>query len=259
MKIFNTENEKEIVYVQNSDILRLKYIDSTIANKIYAQYKNTIGDNNLMKFIRFENEDELNFFRNIDWIVDYRKVSQLSNHMLEYMIDEVEIEMNKVGNEYMNTITENKNQKQLTFILFKLLEYKKNFLTMLLELRYTDEKIDLPLAIDYYGITFSFDINNQIQASTTLDPNIFLFYKVDGSEFTDDDKVPNELIQQVSQIVIKKNQLNNCIKKKINVSITHSVDDKYLIMEINPVTKKKSDNLISTEKRLIKNRAKYSK
>ena len=258
MKIFNIENKKEVVYVHKCDILRLKYINSDLAHTIYNQYKDVINDSNLMEFVRFEFDYEVSFFKKIDWIIDYRKINELSTHMLEYKIDEIEIEMNKLGNKYMY-LSSSDEDKMTVFNSFKLLEYKKHFLTMLHELRYSDEKINMPLVIDSEGLAFSFGRNNQFEACTTLDPNIFFFYKVDGSTFNEDEKVPNTLIQEIAKVIIKKNKLNNYDKKKINILTNYSFDYKYLIVEIIPVKKNNNEMGKINEKRLIRNRAKYSK
>ena len=82
MKIFHTENGKEVVYVQIQDIVELNQSDMPIPASIYLNAFNGIvfvDDSNRFDFV----EHEVKFFKELDFIVDYDKYKDLTDEQLE--------------------------------------------------------------------------------------------------------------------------------------------------------------------------------
>ena len=73
MKIFHTENGKEAVYVQMQDFMELNLRDIPIPSFIYEVFKGVIivDDSNRFDFVRFDDDQEVKFFKGIDFIIDY--------------------------------------------------------------------------------------------------------------------------------------------------------------------------------------------
>ena len=74
MKIFRKENDKEVVYVQLRDIGFLRLLNKPVLdsiNKIVFDKGIKIGNHNYYDYICFDKEEEINFFRNFDAIINY--------------------------------------------------------------------------------------------------------------------------------------------------------------------------------------------
>jgi len=87
MKIFHTEKGKEKVYVQLND---LGYLISethiAIPTSIYLKFVGdgiNINDSNRYEFIEFEKEDEVKFFKEIDFILDYNQYKDLTKAQIK--------------------------------------------------------------------------------------------------------------------------------------------------------------------------------
>ena len=62
MKINNIERGKEIVYVQNNDLLYIKYINIAVPEEISLAVR-LITDDNLSEFVPFYGEEARDFFK----------------------------------------------------------------------------------------------------------------------------------------------------------------------------------------------------
>ena len=93
MKIYN--NNK--VYVQVSDLKQLieyeKNVPYTIFEKLIKITKDNNTDNN--NFIVFDKPNELEYFKLMRWIVDYKRVRNLSNEDLKRMSSRLTVKMNE--------------------------------------------------------------------------------------------------------------------------------------------------------------------
>ncbi len=86
MKVFKTENEKEIVLVTLSDIAMIDYIYGDIPESIFISVlkkHSLIDDDNKHMFVKFSEVEEVEYFRNIDWIYDYDKYVNMPKSKLE--------------------------------------------------------------------------------------------------------------------------------------------------------------------------------
>ena len=82
MKLFHTENGKEVVYVQMQDIIYLNQRDLPIPVSIYLKvFKGVtiVNDSNRFDFVRFDEENEVSFFRSLEFVIDYDKYKDLTD------------------------------------------------------------------------------------------------------------------------------------------------------------------------------------
>lgn len=126
MKIFRKENDKEVVYVQLRDIGFLRLLNKPVLdsiNKIVFDKGIKIGNHNYYDYICFDKEEEINFFRNFDAIINYDEYIFLN-------LDEIEEIAYEIGKKIVNTvnklcampITMRKNDSKM-FEYFEKLEY----------------------------------------------------------------------------------------------------------------------------------------
>ena len=87
MKLFHTENGKEAVYVQMQDIMYLSNetdmpIPATIFEKVFSGVT-IVTDANRFDFVKFEEEHEIKFFRELDFVIDFDQYKDLTDEQLE--------------------------------------------------------------------------------------------------------------------------------------------------------------------------------
>ena len=75
MRIFNIENGTEKVYLQVKDILLLKNYEFEKPEFIDRLVISEDLDEN--DFVEFNKQEEVSFFRSLDWFVDFREVRYL--------------------------------------------------------------------------------------------------------------------------------------------------------------------------------------
>ena len=66
--------KKDIAYLSQTNIAR----PISIFLKVFDLGAITIDENNKNEFIKFDSQKDISFFRNIDWIIDYNEVKDLS-------------------------------------------------------------------------------------------------------------------------------------------------------------------------------------
>ena len=71
------------VYVQKNDIAYLSSSDLAIPASIFMKVldngKFIVNDSNRYDFIKFEEESEIEYFKGLDWMIDYNEVKDLSD------------------------------------------------------------------------------------------------------------------------------------------------------------------------------------
>ena len=70
MKIFNEEKSKRVVYVQRNDLAMLDASSLVVPGSCLIT--GLVDDSNRYDFVRFEDPRIVEFFKGIDWIVDYK-------------------------------------------------------------------------------------------------------------------------------------------------------------------------------------------
>lgn len=130
MKIFHTENGKEVVYVQIQDIVELNQSDMTIPASIYLNAFNGIEfvyDSNRFNFVRLDEEQEVKFFRELDFVIDYDKYKDLSDEQLEEEWKKLANKSNEIAKKW-NYMSDDEREKNSNFVqVSQTMPKKKSF------------------------------------------------------------------------------------------------------------------------------------
>lgn len=113
MKLFHTENGKEAVYVQMQDIMHLSSTNMPIPASIFTKVFTgvvIVDDSNRFEFVRFDEEDEVKLFRELDFIIDYDQYKDLTNAQLEEEWQKLLTKANQIAKKW-NAMTMEERQK----------------------------------------------------------------------------------------------------------------------------------------------------
>lgn len=120
MKLFHTENGKETVYVQMQDIVYLSHetdmpIPASIYMKVFSGVTTTIvNDSNRFNFVKFNDEHEVNFFRDLEFIIDYEQYKDLTDEQLEEEGQKLANKVNEIVKKWNSmTLGERKENRSL--------------------------------------------------------------------------------------------------------------------------------------------------
>ena len=108
MKLFHTENGKEVVYVQMQDIMHLNQSDLPIPASIYTKVftgVTIVNDSNRFDFVRFDEEHEVEFFRDLEFVIDYDKYKDLTDEQLENEGQKLAVKANEIAEKW-NSMSE---------------------------------------------------------------------------------------------------------------------------------------------------------
>lgn len=223
MKIFNIENKKEKVYVRIVDLFYLLEQDD-IPYSIYYKLDTmdlTCCDEN--EFIEFSEPQEIEFFRQLDWLIDYNKYIKLNKYEIiaerQLIIDELKIsgdfldEVKETTKTYYNGLLNKCEQSGL----------KLESLDQILAIKKGVSSIHLPLVADSDSLIFS-DETDEYRITKTLDHYKLLVFRKENKLF--DVNIPLDFIKSV----IKES--NYKIDSDFEISYVISDDKKYLIVDL---------------------------
>lgn len=149
MKII-TENA---IYVQLNDIAYLNQTDLEIPVSIFMKVfgGNTviIDDSNRYEFVKFNLSKEIEFFKGIDWILDYNEVKDLSEEEIIKLGQSIAKEKNSIAHKF-NSMKPKKQKDNMNMVSqCELLDFKMYSLRDVLLFKQGHIKIDLPEGIDF--------------------------------------------------------------------------------------------------------------
>ena len=123
MKVF--KNGK--VYVQNEDLILIlrsgELMPTSVLEKFYGNGPVIIVQDNMEDYVEFEETDQVEFFKRLDWIVDYDEMKNLSLEELEKLYDDTKDEMVKIRNKYSD-LSQNDDCYEKDSIRYELLGNK---------------------------------------------------------------------------------------------------------------------------------------
>ncbi len=149
MKII-TENA---VYVQKNDITYLNHTDlpipASIFMKIFGNGIVIINDSNRYEFEKFEDDSEIEFFKGLDWIVDYNSVKDLSDDEIIEIGQNIAQVKNQIAEQF-NLMSEDERKENLGLVTqCELLDFKMYSLRDILWFKQGHLPMTLPEGIDY--------------------------------------------------------------------------------------------------------------
>ena len=257
MKIFNKENEQEKVYVQLNDIMELTQtnmpIPASIIDKVFGGKFLIVDDSNRDDFVEFDKKEEIDFFKSIEWITDYKKYRDLTQDELKLLIEETNKEIDDIATKY-NTLsyTEKENNLDLyeryNMLCLKIEDIKKIYL-----LKSGEYQLTFPLVPDSDGFSLGCDDSEiPYKISASLDPQKYLLYREDGKELHNDDCIPSNFIQNGLMIAFMEKK-NIPQMGEFELSFNFSEDNKYLVVNLKELEEKKyEETKKASEKKGIK-------
>lgn len=252
MKLFNIENNQEVVYVQMNDLAYLMHSDeeipAVIVTKVFGNGVVIIDNRNRDEFVRFDNPIAVNYFKKADWIPDFKFYYKLSEEDLISYGQDVVDEMNKIADEF-NAIPDEERKDHMDLRnKHDLLEYKFASLPRILKYKKGLEEIPFPEVIDNDGFSLNADQEGcNYAVKQGLNPMQAFLYRIDGQELTDDEEIPFGLLQSSLSILIMKNMECNEFFGDFEQTRKVSDDKKYLIttFKVTPkeeIKKEKEEN-----------------
>lgn len=149
MKIFNDD----CVYVQLNDIAYLNSFDlpipASIYMKVFGRGVTIINNGNRYNFVRFDDESEIDFFKGLDWMIDYDEVKNLSCDEIGSMCMEVAREQTQIVEAYNDMPVDEKRCHSNMINKCQLLEFKFYSLRDFLWFKQGNIHMTLPEGIDY--------------------------------------------------------------------------------------------------------------
>lgn len=118
---------KNIVYVQKKDLEFLKYIvrilPPSIGQKIFENKDLDPDDYDKYDFFEFTDDDDIAFFRSLDWLIDYTQVKDSKNDNLRQIAEKVAIKYDEVARRLYSMTEKDENYKS-TLQEYTLLSYQ---------------------------------------------------------------------------------------------------------------------------------------
>ena len=112
MKVFNDDK----VYVQNNDLQYLlracegSSIPSSIFNKVFGDIYIVTNDNRY-EFVEFSNPEDIEFFKNCDWIINYHDFDEMTEEEIVSYGSQINDKRNELAGKF-NNLSEKEKEKQ---------------------------------------------------------------------------------------------------------------------------------------------------
>jgi len=130
MKIFNIEKENGEIYVQINDILFLTNLEINFPKTIDKEMLNELElltEEIKNKFIKFNRKEEIEFFKNAEYIIDYNEYINLSDEQLEAKAQQIFGEVITIDDKHKEIY---KTKKHMIKNLVEIYKIKKGLSTI---------------------------------------------------------------------------------------------------------------------------------
>lgn len=143
----------DCVYVQKHDLVYLlnneQNILSSVFNKLFGDTIFIVNDDNRYEFVKFDTLEEIEYFKNLDWIIDYNAVKDLSEEEFIKLGEELAMDMNSLANIF-NEMNEDERASHLELIeAHEKCEFKMYSLRDILWFKQGHIKMNLPEGVEY--------------------------------------------------------------------------------------------------------------
>ena len=143
----------DAIYVQKNDIAYLNNtnitIPASIFMKVFGKGIVIINDLNRYEFVKFEDKKEIDFFKQLDWIIDYEDVRNLNEKEILKLARTVADEKAKIALEF-NKMSEKEMAANTDMVdEYELLKYKLYSLRDVLDFTRGELKFNLPEGVEY--------------------------------------------------------------------------------------------------------------
>ena len=143
----------DAIYVQKNDMAYLNNtnitIPASIFMKVFGKGIVIINDLNRYEFVKFEDKKEIDFFKQLDWIIDYEDVRNLNEKEILKLARTVADEKAKIALEF-NKMSEKEMAANTDMVdEYELLKYKLYSLRDVLDFTRGELKFNLPEGVEY--------------------------------------------------------------------------------------------------------------
>ena len=149
MKIITSDG----VYVQKKDIAFLPHsMNLPIPESILLKANGNgivITEDNKYEFFKFQEKEEIEYFKNLDWIIDYNEIKDLSEENIKKWIKNIEKNIQTIATEFNSMTKEERKGNRKTVAEYDLLEFKLDSLRELFWFKQGYLPMELPENIDY--------------------------------------------------------------------------------------------------------------
>lgn len=148
------------VYVQKNDMIYLNQSDLEIPTSIFMKVFGggvvIIDDRNRYEFVEFNAPEEIEFFKGIDWMIDFNKVKDLSEKEIIAFGQSIAKERNRIAQK-LNSMTQEEIKENMNMVSqYELLDFKMYSLRDVLWFKQGNIKIELP-----EGVTLPADFKQE--------------------------------------------------------------------------------------------------
>ncbi len=214
MKIFNEEKGIKKVYVQLNDIARLMDFGEAIPVSIMKRFFYNIfivNDDNRYKFEEFTEPHEIDFFKELDWIVNYKKYRDMSEKEIMDQGYALGDEMNQVAKEHNDSVGKLTDEELVALELkHEALEHKMLSIRDILWIKQGHLSVPIPEVPDVDGFSLTGD-NDEFPyvARQGLNPVQFLISRKDGKDLNLSEVIPMGFLQSAQALSITENTNKN--------------------------------------------------
>ncbi len=140
------------VYVQKNDIAYLNQTDlaipASIFMKVFGNGIVIIDDSNRYEFVKFEVPEEIEFFKGINWMIDYNEVKDLSEEETIALGQSIAEEKNNIAQRFNSMTPEERKENMNMVSQCELLDFKMYSLRNVLWFKQGHIKMELPEGVD---------------------------------------------------------------------------------------------------------------
>lgn len=142
-----------VAYVQKNDLIHLNQsgldIPASVYLKVFGNGITIINNNNRYEFVKYEEKHEIEFFKKIDWMIDYFEVKNMTEDEIMAFASKINEEMGSIAEAY-NSMSEDARRRNYNMAeRFELLEFKIYSLRDVLWFKQGHLEWSLPEDIDY--------------------------------------------------------------------------------------------------------------
>lgn len=144
MKVFGYVEKNDIGYLNQTDLA----IPDSIFTEVFGNDIVIIDDSNKYEFVEFDKLEEIEFFKDIDWIIDYSEVKDLSEEEMIALSQSIIEEKNDIAQRFNSMLPEEKEKNMNMVSQCELLDFKIYSLRDILWFKQGHIKMELPDGVD---------------------------------------------------------------------------------------------------------------
>ena len=135
-------------YVQKGD---LNYLDSLNIQTTYSIYlsvfdwgKTRLTEENQYDFYKYDEKEDIEYFKNVDWMVDYDEVKDCSCEELKRLVEAIKDEIENIADRFNNMKQKEKKKNEGLSMRCRLLAYKAHTLNEFIKYKTGEINFELP-------------------------------------------------------------------------------------------------------------------